>query len=365
MSSVKDTPESLLEMLVEFRDSVDENREVAATEIAHLDHHPNDVDTINSLFRALHNIKGNAKVCMLDRLSDFAHHVENVMSDVREGRLEYQPLLGVVMLLSLDELRHYSEILSAGRELPEATMAQIETDLESIRFAKGPNIALRAQRVIEHYTGHGAVVTESHPAPAPASPTVNREADLEMFRDLAKRMDARFVYWNGRIDRTLPLLMQLNAAASKPVDAQQLEAALYMHDIGNAFLPEAVLLKEDRFTEQEWETIKQHPNIAATLLRRMSGWEEAATIISQHHVWADGSNGYPAIVPANQIHEGAKMLAIVDCFESMTHPRPDRQFRRSVLHAITEINKSSGTQFSAELVNVFKSVIRQFVAKQA
>jgi HPt (histidine-containing phosphotransfer) domain-containing protein len=364
--STNENNESLLEMLVEFRDSVDENREMAATEIAHLDQHPHDMDTINSVFRALHNIKGNAKMCMLDRLSQFAHHVENIMSDIREGRLDYIPEIGEVALLTLDELRHYSELMSAGQDLDEPTLVQIETDLEAIRFASPGNVAARARRVIERYTGQIAhAPLQSAPQQPAALSAADRNHDLAMFRDLALLLDARFPYWSGRIDRTLPLLLKLNAAAPRPIDARQLEAAWYMHDVGNAFLPESVLLKEDRFTEREWNMIKQHPAIASALLRRMTGWEEAATIIDQHHVWADGTRGYPQIVAPDQLHEGAKMLAIVDSYEAMTHPRPDRQYRRSVLRAITEINNFAGKQFGAELVPVFNAVVREFVVQHA
>ncbi len=364
MSNAQLHTESYFEMLVEFRDNLDENREVAASEIAHLDRQPTDVDTINAVFRALHNIKGNARMCMLDRLSHFAHHIENIMSEVRDGKLDYIPEIGEVTLLALDELRHYSMQLSAGEDLNEATLAQIETELEAIRLASGPNVVARARRVIERFTGqitHGPL--EVH-APVAALPLhASAEGDLAMFRDLALRLDTRFPYWNGRTERTLPLLLKLNAAAPRPVDARQLEAALYMHDIGNAFLPESILLKDDKFTDEEWSMVKQHPAIAAAMVRRMSGWEIAATIVEQHHNWADGTRGYPTRVAPHELHEGAKMLAIVDSYESMTHPRADRQYRRSVLRAVTEINNFAGKQFSAELVPIFNSVVRELLTQ--
>lgn len=366
MSSTQLHSESYFEMLVEFRDNVDENREVAASEIAHLDRHPSDTDTVNAIFRALHNIKGNARMCMLDRLSRFAHHVENVISEVRDGRLDYVHEIGEVTLLSLDELRHYSVQLSAGEELNEAAISEIETELEAIRFASSKNVVERARRLIERFTGQiSHAPLESTSVARAEQPAADKDGDLALFRDLALRLDARFPYWNGRTDRTLPLLLKLNAAASRPVDARQLEAALYMHDVGNAFLPESILLKDNKFTEDEWIMVKQHPAIAAAIVRRMAGWEEAATIIEQHHNWADGTRGYPPIIPADQLHEGAKMLAIIDSYESMTHPRADRHYRRSVLRAITEINNFAGKQFSADLVPIFNSVVRELAVQYA
>jgi len=83
--------------------------------------------------------------------------------------------------------------------------------------------------------------------------------------------------------------------------------------------------------------------------------------VAQHHVWSDGSDGYPLRSPPEPPHIGAQMLALVDAYESMTLPRPDRQFRRSVLRAVMEINNLAGRQFSAELVPVFIALVRDMV----
>jgi HD-GYP domain-containing protein (c-di-GMP phosphodiesterase class II) len=352
-------------MLVEFRDSVDENRELAASEIAHLDRAPTDMDTVNSVFRSLHNIKGNARMCMLDRLSIFAHHIENIMSEVRAGRLDYCPEVGEVTLLALDELRHYSVQLSSGQDLDEATLCQIESELQALSAATPDIVTARARRIIERFTGqieHASLQpTVKKDAPPPAA---THDPGLLLFRDLALRLDARFPYCSGRIERILPLVLKLNAAAPRPVDARQLEAAVYLHDLGNAFLPEPLLLKDDRFTEDEWNLIRQHPAIAAQIARQIPGWEEAATMVEQHHVWVDGTRGYPILKRPQDLHEGAKMLAIIDSYESMTRPRPDRQYRRSVLRAVTEINNCAGKQFSLELVPVFNTIVRELVTQR-
>lgn len=356
-------------MLVEFRDSVDENRDVAAAEIAHLDNAPHDMDTVNAVFRSLHNIKGNARMCMLDRMSVFAHHIEEIFSEIRQGRLEYIHELGEVTLLALDELRHFCMKMSEGHELDENVVAQFETDLDAIRTSPtdAAQVQARARRAIGRFTGKLSPDADI-PVVPPVSVIVSAHHDhpaLEFFRDLALRLDARFSYWNGRTERTLPLLLKLNSAAPRPVDARQLEAALYLHDIGNAFLPESLLMKDDKYTETEWNVIKQHPAIGASLLRQMAGWEAAATMVEQHHQWADGSHGYPNLVPPEKLHEGAKMLAIVDSYESMTHPRADRQYRRSILRAVTEINNCAGRQFSTELVPVFNTIVRELVTSHS
>ncbi len=134
-----------------------------------------------------------------------------------------------------------------------------------------------------------------------------------------------------------------------------------MHDVGLAFVSESLLCKDGKYTAQEWAVIKQHPGIAATLLKRIPGWDEAAQMVAQHHTWSDGSEGYPLFVKSESLHPGAQMLALVDSYESMTLPRPDRQFRRSVLRAVMEIHNLAGRQFSAELAPVFIAIVREMV----
>jgi HD-GYP domain-containing protein (c-di-GMP phosphodiesterase class II) len=82
--------------------------------------------------------------------------------------------------------------------------------------------------------------------------------------------------------------------------------------------------------------------------------------VEQHHAWVDGSGGYPVASPCI----GAQMLAIIDAYESITSPRPDRQYRRSVLQALTEINNNTGRQFSADLAPLFINIVRELM-KQA
>jgi len=72
------------------------------------------------------------------------------------------------------------------------------------------------------------------------------------------------------------MAVQTNEVAGKPADPVQLEAAVYMHDIGMSFLSESIWTKHGRLTNQEVKELRQHPSLGAGILSRMSGWEEAA-----------------------------------------------------------------------------------------
>ncbi len=143
----------------------------------------------------------------------------------------------------------------------------------------------------------------------------------------------------------------------RPVNSLQLEAAVYMHDIGMMFLPESAWLKQGKLSADDTRLLHAHPDHAAGLLARMHGWEEAARMVREHHEMPDGG-GYPAGLKDAQICAGAKIIAIVDAFESITTKHAQRGQGRSVLRAIAEIN-ASDRQFDPVWIAHFNSVVRR------
>lgn len=364
MPSVGPIPDVPMDVVNDFRDSLEDSRGVVAREIAQLNSAHDNQDAINGLFRALHNIKGNARMCMLDRLAQYGHHIENLIGEVREGHLPYVPELGELVTQTLDELSCFVETFITSRRLDESQIHAIETAIETVCAATPDTVAARARAALAQITGK-APAAQSGPAAVAATSTAVPHQDLTFFRELAMRLYERIPHAAGRMERTLPLLLRLNAAAPHAVDAAQLEAAWYLHDLGLAFLPEPVLCKETQFSEEELRCVQRHPEIGAQLLKRIPGWDAAASIVAQHHIWTDGTAGYPQLGPAEKLHPGAQMLALVDAYESMTSPRPDRQFRRSVLVAVTEINTLAGRQFSAELAPIFITIVRNSMKTQS
>ena len=112
------------------------------------------------------------------------------------------------------------------------------------------------------------------------------------------------------------LALDTNRAAGSPADAVQLEAAVYMHDVGMMFLPEAVWLKVGNMSDRERGMLHTHPGFGADLLERMESWKAAAEMVRQHHETPDGA-GYPARLRGDAICPGAKLLAIADAFEAV------------------------------------------------
>jgi response regulator RpfG family c-di-GMP phosphodiesterase len=95
-----------------------------------------------------------------------------------------------------------------------------------------------------------------------------------------------------------------------------------MHDIGKIATPDAVLLKPGRLTPEEWEIMKQHPTVGLQILdgSQRPILKAAAVIAHQHHEKYDGS-GYPQGLKGEDIHPYARIVAVADVFDALTHKR--------------------------------------------
>ena len=159
------------------------------------------------------------------------------------------------------------------------------------------------------------------------------------------------------------LAQTLNEAMGFPLDAQQLQAASWMHDVGMGFIPHSIFNKEGLLSKEELRKIQEHVVTSSQLLLRFGGWNEAARMVLDHHERFDGS-GYPNGLSGDEIHLGGRMLSIIDTFCSITNERSDRSYTKSLLSAISEINANSESQFDPKVVDVFNDVVRKLMIKQ-
>lgn len=105
--------------------------------------------------------------------------------------------------------------------------------------------------------------------------------------------------------------------------------------------------------------MSMHPAWVSGLLGRMPGWEEAALMVLQHHETPDGE-GYPYGLVAGEIVPGARILALVDAFESVMLKHQHRGQRRSMLRAAAELNAAEN-QFDRAWLDPFNQVVRRML----
>ncbi len=134
-------------------------------------------------------------------------------------------------------------------------------------------------------------------------------------------------------------------------EVDRILVAALLHDVGKVAVPQEILDKPAALTSAEWQTVVQHPRIGQVILEHAAALRDAVPIILHHHERFAG-HGYPYGLRANQIPLGARIVAIADAYDAMTHDRP---YKRAISHdaAIAELRQHAWTQFDPELVNVF------------
>lgn len=350
-----------------FEEYQDDLRDLAPKieqDVARLKKAPTDPVIMSNLFRTLHNIKGDAALCKVEMGVAISHPLETLLGRVRSRELGFTDLLGEMILLTIDRLELAVETLAGGKPLTHLQLVKLVEGLERLSKVTQDQMDGMISDIIESVTGFHPVIgaaAQAGKVEQSAIPRAKDEiaADLRFFRSLAQQLESRSPHFRGRTVRTLRLALATNQAAGKPVDPVQLEAAIYMHDIGMTFLPEAIWLQPGKLSENDKKALRAHPGYSAGLLERMENWKAAAEMVAQHHEMPDGA-GYPAGLMAGQICAGAKILAMVDAFEAVMLKHTHRGQSRSMLRAIAEVN-ACNNQFAEEWVGPFNSVIRQMI----
>ncbi len=134
-------------------------------------------------------------------------------------------------------------------------------------------------------------------------------------------------------------------------EIERLRVASLLHDIGKVAVAEEIIDKPSALTSAEWRTVVQHPRIGQVILEQAASFKEAIPIILHHHE-RYGGHGYPFGLRANDIPLGARIVAVADAYDAMTHDRP---YKRAISHdlAIEELRRYAGTQFDPRLVTLF------------
>lgn len=157
-----------------------------------------------------------------------------------------------------------------------------------------------------------------------------------------------------RIGRTCSLLARLLGLAHAEVELIQRAAPL--HDIGKIGIPDAILLKPGRLTDEEFELMKLHTTIGAEILSGGSGalLRMAELIALTHHEHWDG-RGYPHGLAGDRIPLAGRIVAVADVFDALTHKRPYKH-AWVVKEAVAETFHQAGRQFDPRVVEAFMTL---------
>lgn len=169
---------------------------------------------------------------------------------------------------------------------------------------------------------------------------------------MSSAIDARDKYTQGHSERVARLALDLARILELSTEAcHEIYLAGILHDIGKIGIPDRVLLKAGRLTDEEYSIIQKHPEIGHNIVERMQHLQFTLPGVLHHHERWDGK-GYPHGLQGTATPLMARILAVADSFDAMTSSRP----YRSAMHvdkAHLIINQGAGKQWDADIVHCF------------
>src|SRR2546425_12613445 len=175
---------------------------------------------------------------------------------------------------------------------------------------------------------------------------------------LTAALETRDAETHGHSERVVTFSLRLGREYG--LNAPQMKALEFgslLHDIGKIGVPDAILRKPAKLTDEEWERMREHPVHGQQILRGIKFLEGAARVVAQHHEKWDGS-GYPLGLKSEEIDVCARIFAVADAFDAITSDRVYRK-GRPYEAATRELDEWSNQQFDPKVVETFHRVPKE------
>lgn len=187
-----------------------------------------------------------------------------------------------------------------------------------------------------------------------------KEDHLELTLALSKALDSRDTYTLHHSENVARYAVEI---AAKMKLSEKLCNTIRMggllHDIGKIGIPEHILNKPGKLTDDEYSIIKTHPTIGYEMIKHVAGFKQngISDIVLYHHERYDGK-GYPVGLKGDQIPLVARIVAVADTFDAMSSKRVYRN-ELDLEYTLDEIRQNKGTQFDPQIVDAFLSLFKQ------
>ncbi len=207
----------------------------------------------------------------------------------------------------------------------------------------------------QRYENHLEELVEQRTAELDHTLNSLEDAYRSTLKALTAALETRDLETHGHSERVVSYSLRLGREYG--LDAARMKALEFgslLHDIGKIGVPDLILRKPAKLTEEEWVLMREHPTHGQQILRGIEFLEGAARVVAQHHEKWDGS-GYPLGLQGEEIDLCARIFSVADAFDAMTS---DRVYRKGKPYhdAATELDEWAGKQFDPKVVEAFHRV---------
>lgn len=302
---------------------------------------------------------------------------EEALDSLRKGR--FQLVVSDITMGGMSGLEMIPHVRSLSPEtvvVMISGMQTIESAIEALRlgafdYVMKPfdlrQVEAAVRRAFEHYELREAKRRyENHLEELVMRRTAELDKALFSLEDayrstlkaLTAALETRDAETHGHSERVVTFSLRLGRELRLSREQMSaLEFGSLLHDIGKIGVPDMILRKPAKLTEDEWARMREHPLHGQQILRGIEFLEGAARVVAQHHERWDGT-GYPLGLSGEEIDLNARIFAVADAFDAMISDRVYRK-GRSYEEAAEELDAWAGRQFDPAVVEAFHRVPRE------
>jgi len=306
-----------------------------------------------------------------------AGSAEQALASLNEGEFELV-ISDITMpgMSGLDMIPHVKEISPNTVVVMISGMQTVESAIGALRlgafdYLMKPfdlrQVEAVVKRALEHhdlivakqrYENHLEELVEQRTAELDRALDSLESAYRSTLSALTAALETRDQETHGHSERVVTYSLRLGREYGlNREEMKALEFGSLLHDIGKIGVPDSILRKPAKLTEEEWERMREHPLHGQQILRGIEFLQGAARVVAQHHEKWDGS-GYPLGLRQEDIDVCARIFAVADAFDAITS---DRVYRRGKSYeaAAQELDEWAGKQFDPKVVKAFHRVPKE------